>query len=96
MTSFHDSVPIRIAQRRSHERIGSTAIMHACKMRPSALLSRTIVKLLQYTESKSIEAGDFARGRAMLTIFGSRETSSFCDGLRRRDFIASAVCRWAA
>ena len=23
----------------------------------------------------------------MLTIFGSRETSSFCDGLRRRDFI---------
>src|SRR5580704_19151270 len=23
----------------------------------------------------------------MLTIFGSRETSSFCDGMRRRDFI---------
>ena len=23
----------------------------------------------------------------MLTIFGSRESSSFCDGLRRRDFI---------
>jgi hypothetical protein len=42
---------------------------------------------MQYNESKEIEAGDFARGRLMLTIFGSRQRSSFCDGIGRRDFI---------
>ena len=46
-----------------------------------------IVKLLHYNESKRIEAGDFTEGSWMLTIFGSRETSSFCDRIGRRDFI---------
>ena len=66
----------------------SVGLQSCLQRRPATFTSAPfIVKLLQYMQSKSIEAGDFARGILMLTIFGSREASPFCDGLRRRDFI---------